>query len=110
MTNLALYYENKCIKGYPEIQRSNYIHSNHQYVGYLVFMMCMGSWHFACQKGPGNITTRTMPLFDHYEYDNILYTNKLCPTLKIRKLARSKYDRFSKRHVPRFDHFCGKCA
>ena len=97
-------------KGYPEIQRSNYIHSNHQYVGYVVFMMCMGSWHFACQKGPGNITTRTMPLFDHYEYDNILYTNKLCPTLKIRKLARSKYDRFSKRHVPRFDHFCGMYA
>ena len=70
-------------------------------------MLCMGSWHFACNKSPGNIIETTIPLFDHYEYDDILYHNKICPTLKIRKLARSKYDRFSKRHVPRFDHFCG---
>ena len=69
--------------------------------------MCMGSWHYACQKRPGNITARNISLFDHYEYDNMLYTNRLCPTLKIRKLARSKYDRFSKNHVPRFDHYCG---
>ena len=93
--------------GYPEIERSNYIKSYHQYIGYIVFISCMGSWHFACNKSPGNITENAIPLFDHYEYDDILYHNKICPTLKIRKLARSKYDRFSKRHVPRFDHFCG---
>lgn len=93
--------------GYPEIEKSNYIHSYHQYTGYVVFILCMGSWHYACHVGPGIITARTIALFDHYEYDNVLYTNKLCPTLKIRKVARSKYDRFSNRHVPRFDHFCG---
>mmetsp|Transcript_47356 Transcript_47356/g.100631 ORF Transcript_47356/g.100631 Transcript_47356/m.100631 type:complete len:416 (+) Transcript_47356:165-1412(+) len=93
--------------GYPEMERSSYVSSHHQYAGYVVFVLCMGSWHYACGVGPGVVTARTIPLFDHYEYDNILYTNKLCPTLEIRKIARSKYDRFSKRHVPRFDHFCG---
>eukprot|EP00956_Cyclotella_meneghiniana_P014906 scaffold22587_cov70-Cyclotella_meneghiniana.AAC.3 len=48
-----------------------------------------------------------MALFDHYEYDNLLYTDRECPTLKIRKIARSKYDRCTNRHVPRFDHYCG---
>ena len=93
--------------GYQMIEESNYIKSYHQNIGYGVFLLCMSTWHYACNKPPGNITTKTIPIFDHYEYDNVLYTNKLCPTLKIRKLARSKYDRFSRRHVPRFDHFCG---
>ncbi|KAL7538588.1 hypothetical protein ACHAWF_006140 [Thalassiosira exigua] len=93
--------------GYPEIEKSTYVHSYHRYAGYVVFVLCMGSWHCACNVGPGYITARTIPLFDHYEYDNVLFTNKLCPTLKIRKLARSKYDRVTKRHVPRFDHYCG---
>jgi len=93
--------------GYPAIKKSRYISTNHQYAGYIVFIMCMSSWHYACQKSPGHITNRTLPLFDHYQYDDLLYTNRLCPTTKIRKLARSKYDRFSKKHVPRFDHFCG---
>lgn len=93
--------------GYPEIEASSYVASYHQYVGYAVFVLCMGSWHYACSVGPGNVTARTMPLFDHYEYDGILYTDRLCPTLKIRKIARSKYDRCTGRHVPRFDHFCG---
>ncbi|KAL7432692.1 hypothetical protein ACHAXH_008494 [Discostella pseudostelligera] len=93
--------------GYPEIEKSKYIRSYHQYSGYVVFILCMGSWHYACFVEPGSITERTMPLFDHYEYDNILYTNRLCPTLHIRKIARSKYDRCTRRHVPRFDHYCG---
>ena len=39
------------------------------------------------------------------KYDNLLYTDRLCPTLKIRKIARSKYS--GGKHIPRFDHFCG---
>ena len=93
--------------GYPEIEKSTYVHTYHQYSGYILFMLCMGSWHYACQEEPGCITEQTMPLFDHYEYDNVLYTNRLCPTLRIRKIARSKYDRCTRRHVPRFDHYCG---
>jgi len=84
--------------GYEAIENSNRIHNNHKYVGYMVFAVCMTSWHFACTKSPGNITAQTISLFDHYEYDNLLYTNRECPTLTIRKVARSKYDRITKRH------------
>ncbi|KAL3786585.1 hypothetical protein ACHAWO_010200 [Cyclotella atomus] len=93
--------------GYPAIDSSNHIDSRHKYAGYAVFFMCMTSWLYASNTCPGNVTAETMQLFDHYEYDNVLYKNRECPTLKIRKIARSKYDRYTKRHVPRFDHFCG---
>mmetsp|Transcript_23835 Transcript_23835/g.37379 ORF Transcript_23835/g.37379 Transcript_23835/m.37379 type:complete len:421 (-) Transcript_23835:99-1361(-) len=93
--------------GYEEIEKSNYISTYHQYSGYVVFLMCMSSFHYACNTPPGSVTARTMPLFDHYQYDDVLYKNQICQTLKIRKIARSKYDRFTRRHVPRFDHFCG---
>lgn len=93
--------------GYPQIEASNFLHSHHRYAGYVLFALSLGSWHYACYVGPGTVTARTMPLFDHYDYDNVLYADRLCPTLQIRKIARSKYDRATGRHVPRFDHFCG---
>eukprot|EP00984_Skeletonema_dohrnii_P025111 scaffold14227_cov161-Skeletonema_dohrnii-CCMP3373.AAC.1 len=93
--------------GYEEIEKSNYISTYHQYSGYVVFLMCMSSFHYACNTPPGSVTARSMSLFDHYDYDDVLYKKQTCPTLKIRKIARSKYDRFTRRHVPRFDHFCG---
>jgi hypothetical protein len=119
--------------GYDAIDNSKYVRSQHKYIGYIVFAMCMGSWHYACTTSPGNVTSKTIALFDHYEYDNLMYTDRECPTLKIRKIARSKYDRCTNRHgefdfmvcmkwllfctsivgtlflfkVPRFDHYCG---
>jgi len=48
-----------------------------------------------------------MSKYDNYPYDDFIYTNKMCPTLAIRKIARSKYDKYSDRHIPRFDHYCG---
>lgn len=93
--------------GYEQIEKSDYIDNNHKYSGYIVFLLCMSSFHCACNVRPGTVTAKTMALFDHYEYDNVLYKNQLCPTLRIRKIARSKYDRFSGQHVPRFDHYCG---
>lgn len=92
--------------GYPEIAKSNYVSSYHQRIGYVVFIMCMGSWHYACTTSPGRITAATIALFDHYDYDDVLYTNRQCPTIQIRKIARSKYDRSTQTHVPRFDHHC----
>ncbi len=91
--------------GYEEIEKSNYISTYHQYSGYVVFLMCMSSFHYACNTSPGSVTARTMPLFDHYPYDDVLYKNQICPTLKIRKIARSKYDRFTRRHVVRCSLF-----
>ena len=84
--------------GYEAIDNSNHIDKRHKYAGYVWFVLCMVSWHYACTTSPGNITSRTMALFDHYEYDNLLYTDRECPTLKIRKIARSKYDRCTNRH------------
>lgn len=61
----------------------------------------------ACRTSPGIITARTIDKFDNYPYDGVLYMpNRICPTVNIRKLARSKYDRMTKRHIARFDHYC----
>jgi hypothetical protein len=86
------------IYGYPAIDASAHVDSRHKHAGYVVFLMCMTSWLYASNTCPGNVTAETIPLFDHYEYDNVLYRNRECPTLKIRKIARSKYDRYTKKH------------
>ena len=75
--------------GYPEIERSAHVPSYHRRIGYAVFVACMTSWHCACTVRPGNVTATTMTLFDHYEYDNVLYTDRTCPTLKIREFVSS---------------------
>ncbi len=94
--------------GYPLITESTYVSDVHKYVGYVVFVGCMSSWRYASRKSPGYITSMTIPKFDNYEYDNLIFVpNRICRTVGIRKLARSKYDVYSGRHVARFDHFCG---
>lgn len=93
-------------KIYPLVEESEYVKNYHKKLGYLVFCLCVTSWRLACCVGPGNITEASMRKFDNYEYDNLLYRKKICPTLHIRKLARSKYDRYTDQHVPRFDHYC----
>ena len=96
------------IRVYPLIRASEHLSNIHVTNGYLVFAACLLSWKFASSASPGNITPSTMQKFDNYPYDGILYEeNSTCPTLNQRKLARSKYDRFTQKHVPRFDHFCG---
>ena len=94
--------------GYELIDTSHSVPSYHKYVGYVVFVACMMSWRKAMSTRPGWITARTIAKYDHFPYDNILFAeNKVCRTVGIRKLARSKFDRASGRHVPRFDHYCG---
>lgn len=93
--------------GYTFITRSPHVSSNHKACGYLVFVVCMWSWNKAHTTSPGYIVERNIPRFDNYPYDDLLYVDRDCPTLGFRKLARSKYDRFTNRHVARFDHFCG---
>ncbi|OEU11686.1 hypothetical protein FRACYDRAFT_143225, partial [Fragilariopsis cylindrus CCMP1102] len=82
----------------------------HRSIGYGVFTVCVGSWRVACNVDPGNVTEQTIARYDNYPYDDFLYkkNNNICPTLNIRKIARSKYDRRTGgRHIPRFDHYCG---
>lgn len=77
-------------------------------LGQGIFALCVLSWIVAKSAGPGSITQTNMHKYDNYKYDGVLYlSNNICPTLGIRKLARSKFDRVSKTHVPRFDHCCG---
>jgi hypothetical protein len=91
---------------YPLLNDSPTVPAFHKKIGYMVFVTCVGSWRYAARTSPGNITKESLERFDNYHYDNILYADKMCPTLNIRKLARSKYDRYSDTHVPRFDHHC----
>jgi hypothetical protein len=93
--------------GYTFIERSSHVSNWHKWSGYLVFIACMTSWFKAHGTSPGYITERNIVRFDNYPYDGLLFVNKVCPTMGIRKLARSKYDRYTNRHVARFDHFCG---
>eukprot|EP00547_Thalassionema_nitzschioides_P005476 CAMPEP_0194205680 /NCGR_PEP_ID=MMETSP0156-20130528/4898_1 /TAXON_ID=33649 /ORGANISM="Thalassionema nitzschioides, Strain L26-B" /LENGTH=405 /DNA_ID=CAMNT_0038932019 /DNA_START=16 /DNA_END=1233 /DNA_ORIENTATION=- len=84
------------------------IASYHKYLGYLVFLACIGSWRMASTVSPGIITEDTLEQFENYPYDGILFIkNRICPTTNLRKLARSKFDRFTHVHVSKFDHFCG---
>lgn len=92
--------------GYAHIP-NKYVPGWHRYSGFLVFVVCMITFHMACRSNPGYITAKNIDKFDNYPYDNILYKpNNICPTAKIRKLARSKYDRMTKCNVARFDHYC----
>ena len=94
--------------GYPFITESTHVSSYHKINGYLVFIACMWSWKKTNSTPPGYISSEArIPKYDNYPYDDLLYVPKDCPTLGFRKVARSKYDRFTKRHVARFDHFCG---
>jgi palmitoyltransferase len=92
---------------YPLISASTAVPSYHKTIGYGVLALCLLSWRLAVTS-PGNITSISLATYDNYAYDGILYQdhNNLCPTLSIRKLARSKYDRYTQTHVPRFDHHC----
>jgi hypothetical protein len=91
---------------YPLITQSTTVPSYHKTVGYAVLAVCLLSWRLASQS-PGTITSASLAHYDNYAYDGILYQdNTVCPTLQIRKLARSKYDRYTRTHVPRFDHHC----
>jgi len=92
---------------YPAITASSAVASYHKGAGLVVFAMCVLTWRIAKTTSPGNINTATLHQYDNYAYDNLLYHSQaVCPTLHIRKLPRSKYNRYSGTHVPRFDHHC----
>ena len=93
---------------YPMAAANESFPKHHLTFGYVLFLLCVASWRLAGGTSPGTITLESMHRFDNYPYDELLYeTGKLCPTLHLRKLARSKYDRYSCTQVPRFDHYCG---
>lgn len=80
----------------------------HKPIGVVVFLACLGSFHAARHTSPGTVTPRSMARYDSYPYDGVLYEpGRRCQTVPgVFRLARSKYDRATRRHVPRFDHYC----
>ena len=94
---------------YPWIDAQTYLSHNHKAVGIVVFLSCITTWHWAHTSNPGIITNATVQRYDHFPYDELMYTaGRTCPTRNVPRLARSKYDRFKYHaNIPRFDHFCG---
>ena len=46
----------------------------HQYIGVIVFIICMMSYRIATQSSPGIIaSTAVIPIYNHYPYDDYLY-------------------------------------
>ena len=94
---------------YPWISEQSYVSQKYKLVGLVVFGACVASWRKANTSSPGIITKDNLHLYDHFPYDGYMFVpNQTCPTRKIPKLARSKFDRYKyKENVARFDHFCG---
>jgi len=97
--------------GYSWIDQSapRHLSANHKYSGYLLFVLCIASWRKVHNTSPGYITPHTFARYQStYPYDDLFFPrNRICPTVGIPRLPRSKYDRLTKRHVARFDHSCG---
>ena len=96
------------IQVYPIIkeEENDFLASRNCEIGYVVYAVCLLTFYRACTVPPGDLRKETLAKYDNYKYDNVLYKNSVCRTLKFRKLARSKYDKMTGRHVPKFDHFC----
>ena len=74
----------------------------------VAMLISIASWLATCWSDPGTVDARTLDAhLAAYPFDNVLYSPKLCPTLKVTCPARSKYCRVTRRRVGKFDHFCG---
>ncbi len=92
--------------GYPMIEDSP-LSNLHKISGYITYAACYFTFYLACSVRAGFIkddadVERQM----NYLYDQVLYSEKKCPTTGLKKPPRSKYCRTYKVNVARFDHFC----
>ena len=56
---------------------------------------------------PGEITAENVESYlKAYPYDNVLYTRKMCPTLKIPCPARSRFCKYTWKRIAKYDHYC----
>ena len=88
---------------------------HHQYIGIVVFAICMLSYRIGTQSSPGIISSaNAVPFYNHYPYDNYMYeppsntsASDSSRNRQLLKLARSKFDRIKYHHyIPRYDHYC----
>lgn len=58
-------------------------------------------------KNPGIIDSTNVDAYlKRYPYDNVIYKPKECPTDHIPAVARSRFCRFTKHRIARYDHYC----
>lgn len=93
------------ISGFTQLP-SAYLGEWHKYSSFLVIIVALHSFMQASVHHPGVLIDKTMPYFDAYNYDGVLYQEKQCSTCHIRKIARSKHCSVCNQCIPRFDHHC----
>ena len=56
---------------------------------------------------PGEITPYNVANYlRKYRYDHVIYNEKICPTLHIPAVARSRYCRYTHKRIAKYDHYC----
>ena len=92
--------------GYPRLP-CTYFAGWHRWSGLALLAACLASWHAACTVPAGIITPANRSRFARYECDEVLFASgRVCVTTGLLKPARSKYCKYMRGHVARFDHFC----
>ena len=80
----------------------------HYYPGTCSALFAYWSYYKACMTDPGRIKPSNLRTYlKEHKFDGILYkSNKICPTCKTEKPARSKHCKVCKICVSKFDHHC----
>lgn len=85
-----------------------YLGEVHKYISILAVGVGLVLFVLTSFSDPGIVKAGNVSQYiSAYPYDNIIYSEKECPTCKIPKPARSKHCNICDRCVARFDHHCG---